>query len=238
MKLFLTVLLLLILGMNIWSGFKKGLIRGIASLLAIVLALIGANMFASRFADEVVPALDPFVGGFIDSETNTDEILVRLGYGETDLSLSDILQQDTSLRYDYAYECIRSIGFCRNVSEDLAKDSVSYSNQTGVYMTEAVIAVLSNSIAYIGCITISFIMILILLVALMDIINLDFHLPNAEMVDEVAGAALGLVKGFLYCVLLCWLLGFLGLLLGKDICEKTALVNFFLTFRFITRTLI
>lgn len=238
MKVILTVALLLILGLSIWSGFKKGLIRGIAALLAIVLALVGANMFASRFAGEVVPALNPFVGGYIDSETNTDEILAKLGYGETDLSLTDILQQDTSLRYDYAYECIRSIGFCRHVSEDLAVDSVNYSSQTGIGLTEAVIAVLSNSIAYIGCVTIAFIMLLILLVALMDVINLDFHLPNADTVDEVAGAALGLVKGFLYCVLLCWFLGFLGLLIGKDTCDKTALVNFFLAFRFITRSLI
>lgn len=238
MKLFLTILLLLILGMSIWSGFKKGLIRGIASLLAIVIALICANLFASRFAKELIPALNPFVGGYIDSETNTDEILKKLGYGETDLSLSDILEQDTSLRYDYAYECIRSIGFCRNVSEDLAYDAVDYSTKTGISVTEAVIAVLSNTIAYVGCITVSFIMVLILLVAAMDVINLDFHLPNIDTVDEVAGAALGLVKGFMYCVLLCWLLGFLGLILGKDTCEKTALVNFFLAFRFITQTLI
>ena len=81
-------------------------------------------------------------------------------------------------------------------------------------------------------------MILILITAIMDMINLDFHLPNVDVVDEVAGAAMGFVRGFLYCVLLCWLLGFLGLVIGRDTCERTALVSFFQAFRFITRSLI
>jgi len=238
MKLFLTLSLLLILALCIWSGFKRGLIRGIASLLAIFIALAGANAFASRFAKQLVPALNPFVGGFVSSETNTDEILDKLGYGQTELSLTDILNQDTSLRYDYAYECIHSTGFYRAVSEDLAADAVRYSDSTGMALTEAVTVVLCNTISYVGCITVSFVMILILLVALMDLVNLDFHLPNIPLVDEVGGAALGFVKGFVFCVLLCWLLGFLGIVIGKDTCEKTVLVNFFLAFRFMTQALI
>ena len=238
MKIFLTVVLLTILAASIWSGFKKGLIRGIAGLAAIVIALLGANYFADRFSDELVPALEPFVGGFVGSETNTDEILARLGYGGTELSLTDILTQDTSLRYDYAYECIHSTGFYKSVSEDLATDAVKYSDAAGISVTEAVTAVLCNTIAYVGCITVAFVMLLILMSAVADIVNLDFHLPNAALADEAAGAALGFVRGFLYCVLLCWFLGFLGILIGRETCEKTALVNFFLAFRFITQALI
>lgn len=238
MKSVLTIVLLTILALCIWGGFKKGLIGGIAGLVAIVLALTGANALASRYSRELVPALNPFIGGAIDSETTTDEILAKLGYGGTDLSLSDILRQDSSLRYDYAYECIRNVGFYREVSEDLASDAVAYSERYNVGLTEAVTTVVCNSVAYVGCISIAFIMILILITAIMQMINLDFHLPNIDVLDEVAGAALGLIKGFLYCVLLCWLLGFLGIIIGRDTVENTALVNFFLAFRFITRALI
>ena len=238
MKLALTIILLLILAMSIWSGFKKGLIRGIASLIAVGITIGGANSLAARFSPEMVPALRPFVGGYTDSETNTAEILAKLGYGESELSLTDILEQDSSLRYDYAYECVRSVGFCRDVSEDLASDAVSYSVSAGITLTEAVIVVLCRTIAYVSCFTVAFIMILILLHSLMDLINLDFHLPNISVIDEVAGAGLGLVKGFAYCVLLCWLLGFTGMLIGEDTCDGTVLINFFLAFRFLTRLLV
>ena len=237
-KLILNIILLLILALCIWGGFKRGLIGGIAGLLAVILSLVGANALTLRYGREVVPALNPFIGGYIDSETNTDEILAKLGYGDTDLSLTDILEQDSSLRYDYAYECLRSIGFYKEVSEDLAQDSVTYASQTGISLTDAVITVACNAVAYVGCITIAFIMILILITAFMDVINLDFHLPNADFVDEAAGAAMGFVRGLIYCVLLCWLLGFLGIIIGKDTCDTTPLISFFQTFRFFTRMLI
>ena len=237
-KLILNVTLMVILALCIWGGFKRGLIGGIASFLAVLIALVAANSLTLRYGGEVVPALSPFVGGYIDSETNTDEILATLGYGETDLSLEDILEQDTSLRYDYAYECFRSVGFCRAMAEELANGAVSTANRTGATITAAVVSIASKTFAFVGCITIAFIMILILINAVMDLINLDFHLPNVDMIDEVAGAGMGFVRGFLYCVLFCWVLGFLGLLIGKDTCDTTPLISFFQAFRFITSALI
>lgn len=238
MKFILNIVLLLILALCIWGGFKRGLIGGIIGLAAVFAALLSANFFASSYSGELIPALHPFVNGFVDSETNTDAILTRLGYGGTELSLTDILEQDTSMRYDYAYECMRSVGFYGAVSEDLAGDAVDYAARSGASLTNAVVLVICSTVSYVGCITVAFIMILILITAILDMINLDFHLPNIDVIDEVAGAALGFVTGFLYCLLLCWFLGFLGLVIGKDTCSSTALVSFFQAFRFITRALI
>ena len=80
----------------------------------------------------------------------------------------------------------------------------------------------------------SFLIILIFITALANLFNLSFRLPNLENVDEIGGAVLGFVKGIVYCVLLCWLLSFLGLVIGKKTLDGTTLARFFLTFRFIT----
>ncbi len=238
MQFILNIVLIAILALCIWGGFKKGLIGGIIGLLTIIISLIGSNALASQYGREVVPALNPFIGGFLDSETNIDEILTKLGYGDSDLSLTDILEQDTSLRYDYAYESMRSVGFYKGISEELAQTAVSYASRSGLPLVDAITAVACNVIAYVGCVTIAFIMILILITAVLEMLNLDFHLSNVDAVDEVAGAAMGFVRGFLYCVLLCWLLGFLGLIIGKDTCDSSPLISFFQAFRFITRSLI
>ena len=76
-KLILNITLMVILALCIWGGFKRGLIGGIAGFLAVLIALVAANALTTRYGKEVVPALSPFVGGFIDSETNTDEILAN-----------------------------------------------------------------------------------------------------------------------------------------------------------------
>ena len=55
-----------------------------------------------------------------------------------------------------------------------------------------------------------------------------------ETLDELGGAGLGFVQGFLFCVLLCWVLSFFGIVLGKDTLAETTLGRFFLAFQFIT----
>ena len=46
------------------------------------------------------------------------------------------------------------------------------------------------------------------------------------------------IRGFLYCVLLCWVLSFFGIVIGRTTLEDTALARFFLSFDFITRGLL
>ena len=50
------------------------------------------------------------------------------------------------------------------------------------------------------------------------------------------GAGLG-VWGVVYCVLLCWLLSYLGVLIGKDTMSHTMLGRFFLIFDSLTSNL-
>ena len=110
MKLILDIVLLIIVALCTWGGYKRGLIGGVAGILAIVIALFGGSLLSSAYAHEVVPALEPFVDGYIDSQVTRDEVLRNMGYGNTEYSVEDILAQDSSLRYDYAYECMLELG--------------------------------------------------------------------------------------------------------------------------------
>ena len=105
-------------------------------------------------------------------------------------------------------------------------------------MTSAVVAVLCDTVTYVAGLTLSFLLILILIVAIGNVGNLSFRLPNMELLDEIGGAVLGFIKGVLYCVLLCWLLSFFGIVIGKDTLSQTTLAQFFLGFRFITSGLL
>ena len=97
MKTVINIILIAIVALCTWHGFRKGLVGGIAGILAIVLALFGANLLSTAYSHQVTPVLHPFVDGFIDSQNTRSEILERMGYGGSDLSLEDILAQDSSL---------------------------------------------------------------------------------------------------------------------------------------------
>ncbi len=237
-RLMIDIVLLVIVALCTWGGYRRGLIGGVAGILAIVIALFGGSLLSSAYSHEVVPALSPFVDGYISSQLTRDDVLAEMGYGDSTLSLEDVLAQDPSLRYDYAYECFRNVGFYDDRAEELGEWTVRVSDETGMNMQSAVISTLSDTISYVGGLVIAFLLILIALVAIANVGNLSFRLPNLELLDEIGGAAMGFVKGVFYCVLLCWLLSFFGILIGKDTLGSTMLARFFLAFRFITGNLL
>ncbi len=239
MRILLDLFLLLIVALCIWDGYKRGLIGGVFGILALVVALIAGNSLSSNYSFEAVPVLEPFVDGYVDSQKMRDNVLEIMGYGSTDLSLEDVLESDSSLRYDYAVICMEELGFQDSRAETLAQRAVRYSEANDVSMTDAVITILCDTVTYVVGLALCFLLVLILLSAIGNIGNLVFRLPDSmELLDEMGGAILGFVRGFLYCVLLCWLLSFLGLVIGKDTLENTLLARFFLTFRFLTSGLL
>ena len=120
MKMIIDIVLLAIIALCTWGGYKRGLVGGVAGILAIVIALFGGSLLSSAYAGEVIPALEPFVDGYIDSQNTREDVLETLGYGDSDKSLDDILAEDPSLRYDYAYECMGLVGFSTKRAEELA----------------------------------------------------------------------------------------------------------------------
>ena len=239
MTLILDILLLVIIALCTWGGYKRGLVGGIAGLLAIVIALFGGSLLSATYSGEVISALKPFVGGIIDTPSTEGKILDELGYGGSDRSLGDILEEDPSLGYDYAYGCMEFFGFSADRSTELANRTVALqAENTQMDMTDAVISVLCDTITYVGGLMLAFLMILIILVALANVGNLSFRLPNMESLDEIGGAVLGFIRGFLYCVLLCWVLSFLGVVIGKDTLANTTLAQFFLQIKFLTSGLL
>ena len=238
MKAVIDIILLIIIALCTWNGYKRGLVGGIAGILAIVVALFGGSLLSSAYSHEVVPALEPFIDGYIDSQANRDAVLESMGYGDSDYSVEDIIAQDGSLKYDYAYECLLSVGFYAKTSEKLATRAVELAEEGSMDMTAAVVSVVCDTATYVGGAALGFLIILIFLIAVANVGNLSLRLPNMENLDEIGGSVVGFIKGFIYCVLLCWLLSFLGMVIGKTTLAETTLARFFLAFDFLTNALI
>lgn len=238
MKLIIDVVILAIIALCTWNGYKRGLVGGVAGVLAIIISVFGGTILSSAYAGELVPALEPFVDGYVDSQKNRDIMLENMGYGKSDLSLEDILIDDPSLRYDYAEEAMRLMGFNDRRAEELSVKAIQLSEETGANLTDAVVAVLCDTITYVAGLTIAFLLILIMLTAIANVFNMSLRLPNMETLDEVGGAVIGFVQGFVYCTFLAWFLSFFGIIIGKTTLDSTVLARFFLSFEFITKGLL
>lgn len=226
------VLVAIILGC-VWAGYKKGLIMGIGGMVVIIVSLYGAALLSATFSYEVVPALRPFVTGYMEKQM-TGEVLEDMGFKNSDRSVSDILADDPGLKAEFCTVCYESVGIYTDAAEQMAEEALSYAEENDAELDSAVGEVLSARLAYVGCIILGFLLILIILTAIGNIPNLTFKIPNMDKLNDIGGLAMGFIKGVTYCVLLCWALRFMGLIIGEETLRHTILARFFILIDFIT----
>ncbi len=224
MKWVIDLILLAVLLLCAWNGYKKGLIMEIGAMVCLAVSLYAACMLANTFSYEVVFALEPFAGGYIES-VMTEQAPERLDYDLTEYSINDIVAEDPSKIHDIAKATFECLGVYEVTADELAEDVQAYMDENEVPLKTAVIDVTCNTVVYAAAVALIFLIILIFLTVLGNIPNLTFHLPNMEEVDEIGGALMGLLRGVVLCMLAVWVLKFSGLVIGEETLSNTILAK-------------
>lgn len=236
MRWVIDLILLGVVLMSAYTGYKKGLINEIGAVLCLLVSLYAATLIANTFSYEVVAAVKPFAGGAIESVIS-DKVPERLGYDVNEYSISDIVDNDPQKAYEVAEATFLCLGVYEPTAADLAEDVQAYMAENNVGLRMAIIDVTCNTVVYAGAVALFFMLILIFLTVLGNIPNLSFRLPNMEEVDEIGGAITGVMRGVLMGMLAVWVLKFMGSLIGEDtlgstilgrLFEKIGVVSFFL----------
>ncbi len=233
MKTVIDLVLLAIIISCVWAGYKKGLVMGIGGMIAIIVSLYGACLVSTAFSYEVIPVIRPFISGYVEGQMR-DNVLEEMGISDTQLSVEDILAEDPALRHEFCVISYRSVGIYKNAAEQMASEAEEYSVAQAMSVEESIIEVLCARLTYVAGVVLLFMIFLIALVAIGNMPNLSFRIPNMDILNDAGGAVMGLITGITFCVLICWALRFLGLIIGKDTLSSTLLGRFFIAIDFIT----
>ncbi len=240
MRWAIDLVLLAILLLCGWNGYRKGFITSIGGVLSIAVALYAACLISGTFSYEVVPVVRPFASGYVERVVAGD-VTEQLGliYGEETpaadrYSINDALSQDPDAAGRFAALTFKSVGIYDSTAEKMADEAVEYASLHAVDTKTAVVEVLCNRAVYVAGVILCFFIILIVLTVVGNIPNLSFRLPNMEEVDEIGGTIVGILKGVLFCILVAWALKFMGLVIGKETMEATILGRFFIHIGFIS----
>jgi uncharacterized membrane protein required for colicin V production len=84
---------------------------------------------------------------------------------------------------------------------------------------------LAGTLAYVAVLIIVFILIVIIFTVIANLLNLACKLPGLELLNEIGGALLGLLKGLIYIFAISWALRFFGFLIPESMVNKTVMLK-------------
>ncbi len=216
MSIIIDLVLVGILALCVWNGYRKGLILGIAGLLVLVVAFVGANVIARTYSSEFTPIVQPFISGFVDKAV-------------TDTSSSEGTGTEYEGNSDAAYiksiESLNKLGILGKAAASLAESVGDSVSNLGKNIRGAITEKLSEAICFLLVFVIAFLLIVIVFTIIANIINLVFRLPGLEFINNIGGMLMGFIKGLVFVFAISWVAQYLGFLFKDDTLEKTVLLK-------------
>ena len=206
------LVLLLIIILCAWRGFRNGLIAGILALCAVLFSVYAADILADTYSGEFTKMLEPFVTGMVDTASSSAEDYYEKKGKEPTV-------------YDMTLRTVKSVGFLKSAGENVSKSIAEEQTETGPALRKAIVEKLCSVTAYVLTFAIMFILLIIIFAVIGNLFNLAFKLPGLELISGVLGFLLGLAKGLIYVFAIAWLLRFTGMFLTEEKVNSTILLQ-------------
>ncbi len=208
MYLIYDAVVLTILGLALWRGWRKGLLLSLCGLAVMVVSFLCAGFLADTLDDPLAQSLTPMLTERIEEQ------------------FSDAAQPDDGAPPQNLADTLREMGGLYAVAADTLDDVGDDVHAAAAQAAQAV----ATSIVYTVVFALSFLLLVILLTLLLHGLDLVARLPGLNLCNQLGGGVIGLAKGviILYVVIACLRL-FSGLI-TPEVEENTVILKFFLRF--------
>lgn len=165
-----------VLALFVWLGWRKGLILSLCGLAALVVAFLGAGLVADTLDAPVAKAMLPGLESILDQQISQhyDDLEVKRAV--------DALRGDNAI-----------FNWAADAAEEALDENQLVHDVTSVVTTAA--QALAQRIAHSLLFSMSFLVLYILLVLALHALNLVAKLPVLHFCNNVGGGVIGLVKG-------------------------------------------
>lgn len=217
---------LIVLGVLILStvmGYRKGLILTLCGCLTVFVAYFGASRVSDYMSGPLSRALQPGLESniqrFLDEKLTPAPSGSSSKIADEDEHINATVAEALALLEDNAFYRGFSQRLQEMVTEGLASATASAARTVSEFI--------ANQVAHVVLFYLSFFLILILWAMLSHALDLAFKLPVLSSMNAWCGAGLGLLRGAVVLLILCYLLK--DGLLPQDIIQNSYLFRFFCT---------
>ncbi len=239
--LIMSILLIGIVVICAWQGFKKGIIMGIVEILVIILSIFGAQLLSEAYAYEVIPALKPFVSGYMESRVE-EQAYSLLGYEPDEegnynvtYSLNDLLEANPEIVHSVYRQSYQSLGISNAASESMAVKADEYREDNNCSVIDAAVYVFCQTATWVLGFALAFLLLFIVLTVIVNLPNLSLRIPFVGLINDLGGLGLGIVTGFLFCSLILWFCQYLGIVLPEDTLRSSSAAAYFMDMNLISQ---
>ena len=234
------VVILILLLLTAWKGYRRGFVLTLCSLLAVFVAFIGATVISSQLARPMSRLIQPALERSITREMRNRPCsgsLPETSEASQPPALSDAFSGEegqegeedwlAQLPLDEVLDALQASSLYQHFIQpiqDAIQDGVM---EVTTSAARAVADYLALELTRMFLFLVSFALVLLLWLLLSRVLDLACKLPVLSTLNHWSGAALGLVKGGLIVFILCWLLR--GSLISQEAVEGTVLLRFFCT---------
>lgn len=201
-------IILAVLALFIWLGWKKGLLLSLCGLAAAIVAFLGAGFVADILEAPVADAIGPRLEAPIEES-------IAPGYDTQGVpGAVDALREENAL-FAWAADAV----------EAAIDDSGVFPDISEVITIAAQAA--AQRIAHSLVFAVAFLVLYLLLILLLHVLNLVAKLPGLHFFNGLGGGLIGLVKGSLMVFVLTALLMVSSYQPDPEALGRTYLLNFF-----------
>lgn len=236
MNIIIEVLLLIILLVCIWTGYKKGLVMCIGTILAIIISLYVGDLLADTFSPALRPVARPFVSGYLDGTEGVvnSSLSALLNGNSAGLSVEDAIKQNPGIRQELCQKSYQKVGINEAAAKQMAARAVSKADKDSVTLQSAIVDVMCSDFTYLIGFLVFFLLSMIILTVIANLVNLNLKIPGNERLNRIGGIIAGAATGLIFCFIAGWALRFCGGFLPESGMKYTFLTSFFVHFNFMS----
>ena len=218
MNVILDLAMLGILGLCIWSGYKRGFFLSLAGVLVIILSLVIAGTVAQRFSADVADEIQPYIGWI--SDDSADEAVIEGGGSSATDSEESLLTTVTS--------AFIKLGLSEQLASEMSVKAAGLIDREQSTVRSGVSSVFTGLLTYIILFIVVFAISALCLSVIANALSTAFKLPVLNTLNKVGGISLGAIYGLMIIFTLTWFFNFTGFLIPQETLQKTWFVKLFM----------
>ena len=208
----LDIIIIAVVAVAAWRGYRRGLVMTLCGFLAIFVALAGANIVSNALAWLTGPAVEHQIqSAFQQKADQTAQSAIDNGHSAANPTMEEAVR---ILKDSKIYQ-----GFVEGFQKALNDGIVAATTNAARAISDYVARQIARTVLYV----VAFVLILVLWTILSRVLDLAFKLPVLSTLNRWSGGVLGLCEGVVLVVIVGMLLK--GGVLPEEVVENSYLLK-------------